>query len=415
MGVLSFGPNGVDYQDRINYPRMREERMKRTREKMKKHGIPALLLFERNNIRYATSVLGVNGGRRLRFALVFAEHDPIIYEHADIGIQQLQHCSWIKPENMRVANTWLSGLVGPNATKTQVKKWIACIKQDLEERGLLKEKLGADSLDRIGAEALKDAGIHVVDGKTPMVEARMIKTEDEINCLKMADAILDRAWYKMYEAMKPGVKECELMGIGLKACWEMGVDFAEGHVKSGPRGWPNYRGPLASDRIIQPGDILFSDLYNCTFAGYNTCYYRCFIVGREPNAREKEWYKKCHAYLYDALEEVKPGKTTADAAKRFPPASTWGYKSEEATIMSQFGHGIGLDNYEQPLVARAFSLEDPQPFEKGMVLAFETQEGELGLGGVRLEEEVLVTDNGCEVITRWPHENIITVKHSLIW
>ena len=407
MTTLSFGPGGVDYQNRINFERMREERLERTRQKMRKHGIPALLLFNQKNIRYATSVLGVNGGRMLRYALVFAEHDSIVYEHADIGIQQRIHCPWIKPENMRVANTWLAGMAGPNATKTQVGKWVAAIKRDLEERGLLKEKLGTDTMDRIGYEALKNAGLNVVDGRPVMVEARLVKTEDEINCMKMAAAIVDRAWAKFYEAIKPGVKECELMGIALKACWEMGVDLAEGHVKSGPRTWPNYRGPLASDRIIQYGDIVFSDMYNVNFCGYGTCYYRCFIVGRKPNAKEKEWWKQAHEFLYGALEEVKPGNTTADVAKRLPPASTWGYEGEEATFMSQFGHGIGLDNYEQPIIARLFSLEDPQPLEKGMVLAFETQQGELGLGGVRLEEEVVVTETGCEVITKMPHEEII--------
>ncbi len=111
---------------------------------------------------------------------------------------------------------------------------------------------------------------------------------------------------------------------------------------------------------------------------------------------------------------MKPGKTTADAAGRFPPASLWGYKGEEENICSQWGHGLGLTLYEQPLISRAFSLEDPIPFEKGMTFAIETQQGEKGLGGVRLEEEVVVTENGCEVITKMPHEEIIVVRHSLL-
>ncbi len=90
-------------------------------------------------------------------------------------------------------------------------------------------------------------------------------------------------------------------------------------------------------------------------------------MGREPTAKEKDWYKQRHEFLDGALEEVKPGNTTADAAGRFPPASLWGYKGEEETIMSQFGHGLGPDLYEQPIVSRAFSFEDPQPFEKGRV------------------------------------------------
>ncbi len=420
---LYFGPFANDIQERINFPRMREQRTQRTRDMMRKHGLAALILYDTSNMRYATAVggmvptatAGIPWAKGLRFALVFAEHDPIVYEHADIGIQQETACPWIKPENMRCAHSWLGGLAGPNASRAAAKKWAQDIKRDLEERGLLREKLGADGLDPYGAQALRDAGITVVEGAEVMAEARMIKTDDEINCLKMAAAITDRAWYKVYEAMKPGVMECELLALAHKVCLEMGAEGIDGHVKSGPtRTWPNYRGSAAIDRIIEPGDIVYIDLYNVSYSGYLTCYYRTFIVGREPTAKEKEWYKQALEWLYGPLEEVKPGKTTADAAKRFPPVSLWGYKGEEYGLLSQWAHGIGLGLYEKPLISRAFSFDDPVPFEKGMTFAIETQQGEKGLGGVRIEEEVVVTETGCEVITRFPIEEITVVRHSLL-
>jgi len=412
--LLSYGPAGIDWQERINFARMREERAAKVRTLMRKYNIPAMLLFSNENIRYTIGLRAIVFTAALRYVLFFAEGDPIIYEHADLPIHLRKNSPWLKPENIRTAYTWMGGIVGPEATQSTVGKWAKAIKEDLRQRGLAGEALGIDILDPTGREALREAGIKTADCNGLMSEARIIKTDDEINCLRMAAAIVDRAWWTVYENLRPGVRECEIVGAAFKTLYEMNVEDARMGGSSGPRGWPNYRGSGPTDRIIQPGDLAFFDIHNVSYSGYRTCYYRTFSVGRRPNAKQKDWYKQCYDWLYESLEEVKPGKTTADAARRLPEAGVWNYPGEEWNVCSQWGHGIGLSLYEKPIISRAYSLESSLVFEKNMTFAIETQQGEEGVGGARLEEMVAVTDKGYEVLTRWPAEEITVVKHSLI-
>lgn len=412
--LLSYGPAGIDWQERINFTRMREERAAKVKSLMKKYNVPALLLYSNENIRYTLGLRGMIFTANLRYALFFAESDPIFYEHADIGLHVRKHCPWLKPENIRSAYTWMNGLPGPKATKISAEKWAKAIKEDLKQKGLEGEPLGIDVLDRTGREALREVGIETAECADLMLEARMIKTEDEVNCLRMAAAIVDRAWWTVYETLRPGIRECEIVGAAFKTLYEMNIEDARMGGSTGPRGWPNYRGSGPTDRIIQAGDLAFFDIHNVSYSGYRTCYYRTFCVGRRPTSKQKDWYKQCYDWVYNALEEVKPGATTADAAKRFPEAKLWGYPSEEWNICSQWGHGIGLSLYEKPIISRAYSLDEPLVFEKNMTFAIETQQGEEGIGGARLEEMVVVTDTGYEVMSRWPAEEITVVKHSLV-
>ena len=414
QNILSFGPSGVDWQERINFSRLREERAERVRFFMKKYNLPVLLLYAPENIRYATGKRSAVFESNLVYVLFFAESDPILYEHADIGIHVKKNNPWFKAEDIRSAHTWMGGIVGPKATQLTVNKWARAIKEDLQQRGMAKEPLGIDVLDQTGREALREAGIRTVSCSTLMADARLIKTEDEVNCIRMAAALVDRAWWAVYENLRPGVRECEIAGIVYKTLYDMNVEDARMLGLSGPRGWPNYRGSGLTDRIIQAGELAYFDIYNVSYSGYRTCYYRTFCVGRRPTPKQKDWYKQCYDWVYAALAEVKPGATTADAAKRFPEAKLWGYPGEEWAVCSQWGHGIGLTLYERPIISRAYSLEDPLVFEKNMTFAIETQQGEEGIGGARLEEMVVVTDTGYEVMTRWPSEEITVVQHSLV-
>ena len=336
---LTFGPTTADWQQRLNVERMRQYRMERARKIMRKNGIPVLLEAGGTNIRYLTALRGF-AYPMCRFVLFFAEHDPVMYEHNGYYHMMPDQAPWIK--EWRPARSWLTGACGIEASQDEAKQFAADIKQELQSRGLLGEKLGLGGFDGIAREALNAVGIkNIVDSRATMLEARSIKNQDEIDCLKTAAAIVDGVWYRIWENLKPGIKDTDLATVASAAGYEYGAETA---VPGGWRTGPNTfdRAFHQSSRIIQVSDLVYGSLCGLIYMGYGTCTYRSFIVGRKPTDKEKDWYKKVLDRINAIIEEIKPGKTTADAAKHFPPASTWGYKEEVEILASEIGHGIGL-------------------------------------------------------------------------
>lgn len=409
MDKLAFGAGAVDWQERINFGRMRQERLRKLQSAMKKNGIAACLLSRTDNIRYATGVRGApEFAPGLRYALAFVEHDPIMCELGDTLELNRRHCTWIKPENWRFSYSWLGGIGGAAATQEAAKKWAQSIFDDLKAKGLHQERFGADGVDDIGRHALAELGIELTSIMPAMREARRTKTLDEINCMKMAVNVSNAGYADIGSHLRPGARECDVGGSAMKAILSAGAENAIAGVRSGPNGFEvTHIGN--TDRIIEPGDLVYVNVCSTTFMGYRVCIYRSFIVGRRPNTEERDWYRKCYDRVYSVIGEIKPGATTAEAAKHFLPASHWGYEADERLLVSEVGHGIGM-TYEEPVISRVCSERHPQIFEPGMVIAVESREGQIGYGGVRLEEMVVVTETGTEIISNWPSEEIITVS-----
>jgi len=403
---LLFGTGMSDTTERINIERLRRERADRLRNIMKEYGIPAFLLTRADNIRYATGTPGVAYMPMMSYCLFFAEDDPIMWEHPPCYQQEQDQIPWIKPENWRPARSPRRN--SPLEAQKEESKLLATeIKQELQERGLMGEKLAQTAgWDRIVLGTLRELGIEVVDGWPMMMNVRSVKTKDEINCWKMANAIVDKAFYAMYEALKPGTRDVDIKGAILKSLWESGVeDTPRIGVWSGPYTWP--RGVSNTDRFIEVGDIVYADIYYVSWMGYKTCVYRTFIVGRKPNQREQDWHKRLLEQQNGAIDEIKPGATTADVVKHFPTAREMGFPDEAYASMVMGGHGIGLHQYEYPSLSRYTSLRYPQVFEAGNTLAVETSYGEMRVGGSRMEDMVLVTEEGAEIVNHWPREEII--------
>lgn len=410
---LTFGTETTDWQERLNVARMREYRMDRARAMMRKYGIAAIVEGNQTNMRYLTGLVGF-GYPGSRYVLFFAGDEPIVYEHAGHYHQMPAEAPWIK--QWRPAQSWLLGSPGPDASEGQAKKFAHGIKAELADRGFENEKIGISGFDAIGMEALREAGVtNLVATGQMMLEARMIKNEDEINCLKTAAAIVEGVWYRVWDALHPGLRDTELGAIASNAGYELGAELAvQGNWRSGPFTFD--RGPGNSGRIIQTGDLVYGSLCGLSYLGYRTCTYRTFKVAQQPTQKEKGWYQELRDRVDGVISEMKPGRTTADAAKHFPPATKWGYQDEMEVLASEIGHGIGLggiSGYDAPIVNRMWSFDHPVEFEEGMCLAVESREGEPRVGGVRLENMVVITRDGAEVMDYFPRDEILVAPMAL--
>lgn len=412
---LRFGPAGVDFQERINFARMRDYRKNRALAKLKEYGIAAALLTTSENARYVSGVkMPLHVGASEYGVLAFAEDpDPIVYQ---LGAQEQQrfHASWIKPENMRWAyRMWGLGM-GQSAMEFKSRQFAKAIKQDLIDKHLEREKFGVDAVSDVLKSSLEAEGLHIVSAAQALMEARAIKSEDEIDCLRMVGALVDTAWWEVYHALRPGISAREVAARGFDALIRNGAEaIGMVAIRTGPDTAPINLGISPTDRIIQYGDLVYLDIWGVQFAGYRSCYYRTFKVGCKPTKKEQELYKKTRDPLYAVMDAIKPGATTADAAKHFLPPSAFGASSEEE-VFYNLCHGIGLAQYEIPITSRTISDKYPQVYEKGMTMACETYFGDPWVGGCQLENVIVVRENGYENLYTMPDEEIIVPEHSLL-
>lgn len=410
---VSFGLYAYDWREGINLERLRKERLERANITMKTHGMDAMILMRSDNVRYATSTITPPWMMKVpgwRYALVVRDTPPILWEHGDISHITREECPWLG--KVKYSYTWIRGQETflPDCWRYVAKLWAEDIKKELQEQGVDKGVIGIDAKEELAIKALKDVGIEVVDCQAAMVEARLIKTKDEINCLRIAAAICEIMFEEVKKALKPGVREIDLVALGHKIGWENGMDDITGFtVCSGPNTWPNRK--FYTDRIIRPGDLVTFDVGGASYMGYKTCYYRTFKVGAQPTEREKEFYRMSLEMLRCAEKMIKPGVTTKEVVEKcFPTAKElWGYESEWEAIANEWGHGLGLALYEPPMISRAFSSMFPFEIKENMTFALETQHGTRKEGGVRIEQMYRVTSNGVEILSKYPVDEIIVV------
>ncbi len=406
-GRLTYGQATADWQERLNVDRMRQYRESRAREIMRKQGVAVILEGVPQNLRYLTGLIGFPMGLS-RYVLFFADSPSIMWEHSGWYAQMPDQAPWI-PE-FRAAHSWLNFSPGMDATLWEAKQFAEEIAQVLRDKGMLGEKIAVGGVDGYGLAALAEAGVtNIVPSQPLLLEARMIKNEDEINCLKMIAAICDGIWFKVWETARPGMRDTDLGTIVAATGYELGAEFAHpGGWRSGPMTFD--RGFSTTGRLLQTGDIMYGSVCGFTYMGYGSCTYRTLTVGAKPSDKQKDWYKQVVDRIDSVISEIKPGASTDAAAKHFPPSTKWGYASEHEILASEIGHGIGLGGmtgYDHPIVNRQWSLQYPQEFQEGMCLAIESREGEVRVGGARLENMVVVTKNGVEIIDTFQRDEVL--------
>ena len=402
---MTLGSMATDVEQRIDFDALRAYKLQRARDQLEEKDLGALLCLDMDNIRYLSSTHLAEWARDkfLRWCVLPRGGELVLFELGSAAKVKRELCPWLKPENIRPATPWARGANLKAVNQITSSSAARNIRAVLEEYGVADMPLGVDIVDLYLLEALREQRLHVVNGWDAMWDARVIKSPEELQIIEMSAALVDGVYAQLVDFIKPGVKENEIVAKIEGWLIAQGVDRITGvNCVSGPRSNPHPHD--YSDRMIRPGDLVFIDIIS-HFLGYATCYYRTFAVTRSTQ-KQRDLYKQALNWLERSIEAVRPGATTAEIAAQWPSAEELGYQTEADALGLQVGHGVGLSNHEKPIITRAFSLAMPAPIQAGMHFALETFAGD-GEDGARIESQVVVTEQGHKVITKWPCEELM--------
>ncbi len=399
----------VDWEQRVDFERLRAWRLQRVREQLEKAELGALLLFETSNIRYATSThigyWAFNKGER--YALVTRDGGPWIWDFGSAArAHRLQLPGLYDESNSRGGNTGLQGAIAPSAGLLAAA--VRELRGVLADEGLAGAPIGVDMAETSIFLELVAQGLDVRDGQQPMMLAREVKSPDEIMLLTQACAMVDGVYQQIFEALKPGIRESQIVALATSYLFDVGAETVEAvNSIAGERCSPHPH--VFSDRLLRPGDQAYFDIIN-VFNGYRTCYYRTFAVGRATQA-QRDAFKQSREWMDAAISLVRPGVTTDEIARVWPEAHEYGFENEMEAFGLQFGHGVGVGLHERPIISRLNSLAEPIEIVEGMVFALETYAPATdGRSAARIEEEVVVTADGPQVITLFPCEELMVAN-----
>jgi len=406
--IPAHGTMAVDFEQRVDFHRLREYRLARAMQALEATECGAFLLFDFYNIRYTTQtwIGGALGDKMSRYALLTRDGSPHIWDFGSAAKHHKLFAPWLNPDHSHAGMLGLRGAIHPEVGL--IKEAVTTIKGMLHDAGLGNAPIGVDLVEPAFLFEMQAQGIEVVDIQQDMLGARSIKNVDEIMLLSQAAAMVDGVYQDITEALKPGVRENEIVGLAAKRLYELGSDQVEAiNAVSGERCNPHPHN--FTDKIIRPGDQAFFDIIH-SFNGYRTCYYRTFSVGSSTPAQH-DAYAKAREWMDLAIQKVRPGVGTDEVAALWPKAEDFGFANEMDAFGLQFGHGLGLGLHERPIISRLNSMTNPVEIQAGMVFALETYcPASDGVSAARIEEEVVITENGAQVLTRFPAQELFVAN-----
>jgi Xaa-Pro dipeptidase len=399
---------GVDYEQRVDFDRLRRYRLGRARESLAASECGAFLLFDFYNIRYTTQtwIGGALGDKMTRYALLTRESGPTLWDFGSAARHHRLYSPWLDPADCRAGMLGMRGAIAPSAGL--MSSAVREIRGMLEDAGVADAPVGVDIVEPPFLFEMQRQGLRVVDAQQLMLDARLIKSSDEIVLLNQAAALVDGVYQDIVEALKPGIRENEIVALANKRLYDMGSDQVEAiNAVSGERCNPHPHN--FSDRVIRPGDQAFFDIIH-SYNGYRTCYYRTFGVG-SATPSQRDAYTKAREWMDAAIAAVRPGAGTDEIAAVWPAATEFGFENEMAAFGLQFGHGLGLGLHERPIISRLNSMTEPVELRAGMVFAVETYcPASDGFSAARIEEEIVVTPDGPRVLTLFPAQDLVVAN-----
>lgn len=402
------GHMGVDYESRVDFDRLRAYRLGRAQAALEASECGAFLLFDFYNIRYTTQtwIGGALGDKMIRYTLLARGKEPVLWDFGSAVRHHKLYSQWTPEENYRSGFLGFRGAVAPSAGL--MVSAVQEIKSLLVEAGVADMPVGLDIVEPPFLFEMERQGLRVADAQQHMLDARSIKSFDEIVLLNQAAAMVDGVYQDITDALRPGVRENEIVALANKRLYELGSDQVEAvNAISGERCNPHPHN--FTDRIIRPGDQAFFDIIH-SYNGYRTCYYRTFSVGSSTPA-QRDAYARAREWMDRGIAGIKAGVGTDEVAALLPRAEEFGFDNEMEAFGLQFAHGLGLGLHERPIISRLNSMKEPVELQVGMVFALETYcPAADGVSAARIEEEIVITPDGPVVLTLFPAQDLFVAN-----
>jgi Xaa-Pro dipeptidase len=398
----------LDSERQVDMRRVRGDRLARVRAGLKARDYAGCVLYDPINIRYATGTRNMTVWclhNAVRYCFIPAEGPVVLFdfhncEHLSDGIETVSE--------VRHATSWFYFGAGPRG-REKSKRWAAEIADLVRTHGGGNTRLAMDHCDPFGVTALGEHGVSVHDGQEVLEHARSIKTEDELALMNVSVAVCEVGMARMREALEPGMTENELWSILHQVNIAMGGEWIETRLlASGGRTNPWFQ--ESSDRIIRPGELVSFDTDLIGPYGYCADISRTYFCGPgRPSDEQRRLYRMAWDQIHYNIDILKAGMSFRELAEK-------SFKLPEKCAPNRYSvvyHGVGMaDEYPH-----CGYLEDMERsgydgvIEPGMTLCVESYIGEVGgAEGVKLEQQVLVTDKGVELLSTYPFEDELLVK-----
>ena len=389
--MSEFGQMGVDWEERIDFGRLRRDRLRKAQEALQKSDLNALFIFRIEDVRYVTGFRSHSGPTPIlgmAAAVLPRSGEPILCSH------DMRHVAarmpWIKKENI-LPRPFIR-------TEGGTQKWAEEIKAKLGN--LAEGKIGVDMWSGALSEWLPKCfpKAKFTDGKKVLAQAQVIKTRDEIECQKTANMITEAGFHALLDRLKPGVKECELLAAAWNKFTELGSEWSQcsNIVCSGPYTAPYRR--FTSDRIVREGDLVIVDI-GAGFNGYWGDFTRTYVCGNiRPTKEQIELHQEDYNTLFSVCNEARVGKTNGDMARHLNDPVGNPHSDELSG-----GHGAGVGPWEAPWLSD-ITPDAVVPLQPGMLFSIEPYAGIPGIGGIRLENQLFVTEKDPDIFTTLPFD-----------
>jgi len=409
--AVEAGPIGrrelSDPLDDASLRRMRAYRLGRVRHILTERGLGAALLFDPCNIRYATGTRNMavwTLHNHVRCAFVPAEGLPVLFEFGagrwPVDAEQLETVGEVRP-----AGGWTHFYAGSRKAE-YAEQWAGEIAALVKSHCGAERRIAVDHVDPLGAEALSARQLSIVDGEGLLEHARLIKSVDELTCIRHAIDVAELGMKRMREVLHPGLRENELWSVLHQTNIAHGGEWIETRLlSSGPRTNPWMQ--ECGDRLIESGDLVAFDTDMIGPHGYCADISRTYQCDpQQPTPEQRRLYRHAFEQLQHDRQIFRPGRTLRDVVE-----DEWAIPEEFSPYRYGLAHGVGLKD-EYPFLPNREDIDrlsDPdQVIETGMVFSLESYIGAVGgHEGVKLEDQLLISNDGPELLSRFPFKDVL--------